>query len=953
MHGTGLLKHFTLVALATSTSLFAYHYVANASVYTPQLLGSGDQDFSAVAGTPAGYSLPKLRLLNRTMYFIDDKYVDPARIHPDEMFDAALDAAERLVPEVMFQREPGGTQLHISAGSYATTLTLPVINSTRILVEQLQRVATVLDGHLSGEIALPDVEYAFINGVLSTLDPHSILLPPEESQAMEVDNAGEFGGLGINITSREGKLIVERPLPETPASKADLQADDQIVRIDGESTVNMDLDEAVSKLRGKVGTPVTITVHRESWDKDKEITIIRDKIKINPVVALLLDGGVGYVRINNFHAAVSADLTRLLAELRVQNNGQELRGLVLDLRGNPGGFLHQAVEVSDLFLSTGSIVSTVERGNQRVDSRTATKAGTEPNYSMVVLVDASSASASEIVAGALVNNGRAVVVGERTFGKGSVQNLYKNDDESQLKLTVARYLLPNDRSIQSVGVPADVLLQPTIVDVIKDKESGRTDPAVAMYFREQVRREADLDHHFNQTGMASTESVYNLRYLQPIDKEAPRNPDLDAAKDWDVQFSRDLLLAAPAYSNRAEILASIGTVISGYQTKESAAIANAFKGFGVDWSEGPQATKPSLKVELDLGPDGVLKAGEANEEMIQVKVTNTGTEPLYQVMAVSDSTLRWLDGDEFFFGKLAPGETRVWPKRVRMLEGYRDEVGKVTLNFQDAQRTPLASSEHLVRTIGQPLPHFSWDYSLADSGVKGTHGDGDGIAEPGEVVALTVHVTNDGPGATTDAYARLKNRAAKALDLQQGVAELGVIAPGKSADAVFLFKVLGGVPDLPVELRVGDADRYDYAAVWEGGFYDFANEVQQLSIPVGRAMPKGSFHSPTVEITRAPKLIESNDHVVLTGVAKDDKGLRDVIIYRGGEEHSGKVFYQGGDGTAQALPFTVEAELEPGSNLFVVLVRDADGLTAIRSVEVWRGESSPAELATLTLPMGG
>ncbi|MCB9793230.1 MAG: PDZ domain-containing protein [Alphaproteobacteria bacterium] len=933
-HRSPFLRHLAVIGVAALITVPAYHFSANASVGpAPEPHGDWTERLQA-AVTGSDYDLSRLRLLNRTIYFVDDKYVEPSRIDPEAMFEAALDRVERRVPEVLFRREAGSNLLHVSVGEHSTALELPEIRRTADMVDQLQRVAAVLQHRLSDEVAAPEVEYAMINGVLSTLDPHSVLLPPEASREMDVDNAGEFGGLGISINTPEGRLTIIKPMEDTPAARAGLKAGDLILRIDGESTVNMDVNEAASRMRGPVGEPVTLLVKREGVAENLEFIVVRAKIKIKEVEGELLEGGVGYARIPSFHATVSTDLVNVLARLRRENDGQELRGLVLDLRGNPGGFLHQAIEVSDLFLSSGGIVSTVERGDRRVESRQASRMGTQPEYPLVVLVDAGSASASEIVAGALVNNGRAVIVGERTFGKGSVQNLYKNTDDSQLKLTVAKYLTPNDKSIQSVGIPADILLKPAVVTERMDKETGQAEPLVALRHREYVSREVDLDHHMEWAEGGGGQSVYELSFLKDIDDTEEEGEEPDLSHDWEVQFSRDLLLAAPDDANRAEVLASVGSVIATYERREHEHIQQAFSTFGVDWSQGQQPLAPSLDVQLDLGKDGVLKAGAANAETLSVRVTNTGDAPVYQVMAVADSSFDWMDHREFFFGELAPGETRVWPMRVALHEGYRSSVGEVSLKLQDAARTPLGESEHVVEVVGQELPRLTWTWSLSDAG-EGAHGDGDGVAEPGEVVAMEVVVRNEGAGVAPEAFARLKNEAGRALDLEVGAAELGALKPGETATARFLFKVMGGEPELPVELRVGDQAAYDHAAVWRAGFYD--NYVTKLPIvvPVGKPLPSGSASAPTVEITRGPSLNEDEVHQVISGMARDDHGVRDVLIYHKAEGTEDKLYFRSGGVDTAALPFSSEVELKPGDNLFVIMVRDTDGLSSVRSVSVW------------------
>jgi carboxyl-terminal processing protease len=945
-----VVKHATILGVAGVVSLAAYNIVANASTSDPPVTQPGMlEDLIAKARGEDSYSLGKLALLTRTMYFVDDVYVDPSRVDYEDMFNAGLDSVERRVPEVLFRRAEGSQLLHIAVGSYSSTLELREMNSSGAMLDELSRVAAVLEANLSEDVPMAEVEYSMINGVLGTLDPHSVLLPPAAAEEMDVENSGEFGGLGITITMREGRLTVDYPLPDTPAWNAGLKPDDSIVRIDGESTINMDLTEAVSKLRGRVGSSVLIHVERDGWDEPRPFTIERATIKINPVKGQLLEGGVGYIQITNFHAAVSGDLAAQLSQFRRENGG-EIRGLVLDLRGNPGGFLHQAIEVSDRFLRNGSIVSTVDRHNRTLDESGASPSNTEAGYPLIVLVSANSASASEIVAGALKNQGRAVILGERTFGKGSVQNLKPNaEDGSTLKITTSKYLTPGDKSIQAIGIPPDIMTEPTIM-VTEDGETH-----VAMYARERVTREADLDHSLEKFDELGEPPVYAVRYLREIDPDAkrPKSAELDLSDDWEVNFARDLILASPEEANRAEVLASVGTVVSTHRDRQEGEIEAAFEAIGLDWDSGPTTSKASLDVELDLGSDGVLIAGKENAETIHLRVTNTGSEPIYQLMAVSEASMEWLDGDEFFFGKLDPGETRDWPTTVQMIDGYRDEMGEVAFHFKDAGGADVLVSDHMVRTVGMPLPSFEWEFEVLDGGVADTNGDEDGVIEAGETVALRVTVHNVGSGPSTAAFAKVRNRSGKDVDLKVGTLELGEIAAGGSTTGDFVFQVRGARPELDLTFELGDQDRYDYAAVIRGGFYGYFTQTEELAIPVGKAGDWDLRSPPAVEVSRMPDLVSTNKQVVISGVAKDDDAVRDLIVYHRSEEDEGKVFFQGGDTGVTALPYTVDAELDPGWNVFVILVRDEQGLTAIRSVNVWHDPDGKVAQNASDPPIGG
>ena len=909
---------FCLLAAAVATSLpQPVGQSANASTLQESLHRS---DFDA---TMRGYNLGALRLLDRVRYFVEDKYVAPQRINPGAMFDAALKSVERENAGVLFQREPEGKLLHVSVDSFSTTLELPPIERLNVMSDQLSRVAAVLDAHLEVEVDRPAVEYALINGMLSTLDPHSVLLPPEVSKEWEVENQGEFGGLGITIQMREGWLTVEYPLKETPAFRAGIKASDRIVRIEDESTINMELQEAVSKLRGPVGSPVNITVEREGFSTPRVFTIVRDTIRMNPVEGLLLEGGIAYVQIDNFHAAASRDLSMLLSQFKRQNQGR-LRGLVLDLRGNPGGYLHQAIEISDLFLSDGAIVSTVEDG--RRDLTQAQPGGTESDYPIAILVNANSASASEIVAGALKNRQRAVVIGERTFGKGSVQHVYPNGDDSRLKMTVSKYLTPGDQSIQGVGVSPDILLRPSVVELVTNEEEGTEDPMIAMFWRDRLSREADLDQAFDWATVTIDPPVYEVRYLmEREEREGPRSDDLDVSGDWEVQFATDLILAS-ASSRRAEMLVSAAEVVARANSQEGERIQKAFEALDLDWQEGDQPQASDLELTLEVEGGEVLST---DEQSVFVSVSNKGTDAVHQLLAVAESELGFMNGEEFYFGRLGAGETKTWERTLRGVDGQTARVSEVNFSLQDGHGNQFGESTARVKVAGNDMPSFAFEVKSRDSG-EGCEGNGNGIAERGESVCLDLTVRNVGKGDAPEVFARLRNRAGRDLDLEVGAAEMGPIPSGGVATSTLRFMLRGEKDVLPVELTVGDNQRYDYNGVMRGGFYDYFVQTKSFDVIVGEGIEFNAA-APDIQITRQPDSVVGRAQAVLSGVVEDDSQLQDLIIFHGEE----KVFYQGGEEGIQSLPFTVDLSLEEGENLLVILSRDEEGLTDIQSLNVF------------------
>jgi carboxyl-terminal processing protease len=297
-----------------------------------------------------------------------------------------------------------------------------------------------------------------IRGMVATLDPHSSYLDPEELRVLSSDTAGRFGGVGVEIDIRDGWLTVTGCFEGGPAERAGLLPGDQFLAIGGRGARDLPIDEAVRLMRGEPGTEVRARLRRPGVEAAVEVTMRRELIRVQAVTARLLGDGILYVRLRAFQETTVAELRRALDRAATEREGG-VRGLVLDLRDNPGGLLEQAVLVSDEFLARGVIVSTRGRGGQQLDEVGARDAGTRPDWPIVVLVNGFTASAAEIVAGALQDHRRAVILGTRTWGKGSVQNVIELPDQSALKLTIARYYTPSGRSIQAEGIEPDVLVE--------------------------------------------------------------------------------------------------------------------------------------------------------------------------------------------------------------------------------------------------------------------------------------------------------------------------------------------------------------------------------------------------------------------------------------------------------------------------------------------------------------
>ena len=324
-----------------------------------------------------------------------------------------------------------------------------------------------------------------IRGMLSGLDPHSSYLDAEGYKDLQVGTSGEFGGLGIEVGMEDGFVKVIAPIDDTPAQRAGVQAGDMIVRLDSKPVKGMTLQQAVNIMRGKIGTDIVLTIVREGEEKPLEVTITRDIIKVRSVKHKMLDGGFGYVRISQFQSHTGENLAEALDNIRKESKGK-IKGLVLDLRNNPGGVLNAAVDVSDAFLEKGLIVYTKGRIADSELKFNATPRELVDDAPMVVLVNGGSASASEIVAGALQDHKRAVILGTRTFGKGSVQTILPLNNNTALKLTTARYYTPSGRSIQATGIEPDIQLERVKITSL-DQSAGRI-------------KESDLSGHLSSPG---------------------------------------------------------------------------------------------------------------------------------------------------------------------------------------------------------------------------------------------------------------------------------------------------------------------------------------------------------------------------------------------------------------------------------------------------------------------
>lgn len=787
------------------------------------------QAVTAPGAPKAPYDLTQLVAVNETLKTIRDKYVDPSRVKPRQMFLSALNQVQKEVAQVIILHDPKAPTVKVRVDTEQRAFRVDNIQGPWDVAARLREVFAFLQQNLKHtEVDLRDVEYAACNGMLKTLDPHSVFMSPEAYREMNLSTSGQFGGLGIVISIRDQMLTIIRPMAETPAGRAGLKRFDRIAKINNESTLNMPLDDAVKRLRGKPGSKVTIWVHRDGkggWNGSRPFELTREEIHVRSVESRELEPGIGYVRIKQFQSSTSEELDDALAALHKKG---KLKGLVIDLRGNPGGLLDQAAKVADTFLDHGVIVSTVGASEGREEKR-ATRRGTEPDYPIAVLVNGSSASASEIVTGALKNQNRAVVVGQTTFGKGSVQLVFPRvtPDGAALKLTIAQYLTPGDVSIQGVGVAPDIELDPMTADTLE----------MDLFRTEHSLRERDLSKSLSNGGKRSTAQPYfKLRYDMPEKlreklRELGGDIDDEFRLDFPIRFGRDLAAKMPSGARPSELRA-VRPFLDKEQATEIASISRDLGKMGIDWSAppadvktGPKASDYEVKVTTDRKKDTVV-AGEPIT--LKVSVKNTSKEPIYQLRAITKSDGPYYDQKELVLGKIDPGQTRTataplgWcdvdgrkPGSTKPLPTDAKRVCKLPLNavmrqdvvkvrFSAEGGAPPREMELRPTVKSLPRPIFAYSYQVADN----RPGNGDGQLARGEGATVYLTVKNVGKGKSYDTQANLRNLTGDGLYLRAGRFDVSNMKPGDVRRVAFTFDVLKALPEnfAKVELSIVDRD---------------------------------------------------------------------------------------------------------------------------------------------------
>lgn len=976
---------------------------------TPQgvlALGIETPVVRAAPGQPLAlkHDLSALRIFNLTLVRVKERYVDPGRLSPRKMLYEALNSVQFNIPEVLIEPDATKNQVAVAVNDQREVFDTGDVDSLWRLAAKLRRIFRFIEANMNAGADLAKVEYAAINGMLSTLDPHSVLMDPEQARDMDVSTSGKFGGLGIEIRVIDRKLTVIRPMKNTPASRAGIKPQDHIVRINHELTENLTSNEAVDRMRGEPDTGVTLWIERKGTTGLMRFDLVRATIAVSQVTSKLLDNGVGIIRVKQFSSGITRDVAEAMRELTAKG----ARAWILDLRWNPGGLLEQAVQLSDLFVDNGTVVTTVS-GRDR-EPRRAERGDDDTSSPLVVLVNTGSASASEIVAGALKNLDRALLLGSRTFGKGSVQELYNNEDGSKLKLTVAQYLTPGDRSIQSLGIVPDIALTRMLVP---EKQTADNEPSATLRLLPPTKSygEKDLDAHLTSTYAKDTDKpAYELSF-QPL-RKAAKGPAAEAqddeealdddeiAVDFEIKLASELL-ASSAAATRGGLVKSARALVSKLAAEEEKRLVSALAGLGIDWSAPPSAgAAPPLELALTLSKPSPLEAGE----LITLTATakNPGPTAAHRVLVRLHSDDYVFDDVELPIGKVEPGQTRTYKTRLEIPRDSLDRVDRVEVEVLGAK---VSVDPLMVRVKAAPRPTFAYAYQLVDEG------NGDGLVQRGEKLKLLVNLRNTGEGRSPEATALLRNASGDGVILGKSRVELGALEPGASRnlelplavtqelageelvlellayDAVLetqaseklRFRLQPGlavtrasgaaaVTERVAEVRSGaSADSTLLGWADRGAAFPVAGKVgpwtkvdlggrpgfiASSALDAVGGTPKPSYRahwqSTPPALTIALNGLETSaDRYSLRGTILDDTHVEDVYVVVSNQNakiDSKKVFYQSNRkrGSDKRMTFEASIPLWPGANQVTVVARETSEVKAVRTLILYRDATRTA-----------
>lgn len=721
-------------------------------------------------------------LMDSIVNLVQTYYVDSNRVNGEKLILGTMRSLAYAIPELKFHESLDSYSLDGKSETITFNKTDEIsydelIGRLRTIVSFCDRIdITQLLG--AGENLMlgsePDASAIVLNALLSSLDAHSSLLSSEAYQDLRQGTEGSFGGLGVLVGVRDHVLTVLKPLPRSPALRMGVRQDDKIIAIDGHPTFGVSLDKLVTHMRGAPGTKAELLTLRPGDWAPKKVNLERELIAVDsvePTEHHRKNVHVLQLTVENFASRTTKEIREHIRRFRQK---YPMTGLVLDLRGNPGGLLDQAVNVSDIFLEKGVVVTT--RG-RREEVETANQLHDEADYPLVVLMNEDSASASEIVAGALQDNGRAIVIGQPSFGKGSVQTVFELPDQRALKLTIARYYTPADKSIQNVGITPDIWIQP----VMKSAENAN------LFGSYRYRNEQFLPNHLNGSPAGALNTMtpflkgYYLAPQSQIDRSssAHNDPSMNVAMGIFTKLADTYGAKIPETARRSlhwvaltkdvvnEILSPLSSeAISWLQAKH-----------GVRWKTEIQRTIANSAVSLDiLVPDGGLRAAAGSLLEVPWRIRNSSDSPLENISVFIQSPVSGLETKEFLIGSVGARESKEGTLKMQMptnaLPGKRYVSAGVAV---DAQALVTSQDEFLINIADREPAAILADVSFKD-GSTSKHKN---VLEAGEQGSIAVVITNKGSQVLKNLKITCSNLGGKQLALPKPEMLVSALMPGE------------------------------------------------------------------------------------------------------------------------------------------------------------------------------
>jgi len=879
----------------------------------------------------ASIAAPEAPLLAEVIMHLQLDYVHPEKLEPKKLLQGALTELGRMVPEVWvvpeFEENGHGAMLQVRLEKETTVLNVDKLNGLYDLHITLQKLMK----HLlqkNSQLTQLKLEQLFARGILNQLDAYSVLLSNDIYQEFSINIGGQFAGIGLVVGIRDGQLTVISPMDGSPAAQAGMKPLDRIVEVDDEKTEHLTLNEILLRLRGEVGAPITLGVLRKGHANALKFELLREEIKVESVETFDLKSGnqtVRYVRIKNFQIDTSQELKNKLGDL------VDISGLLLDLRNNPGGLLQEAVRVSDLFLAgkqrivstKGASVSTIHDAKQLFASVSF------QDIPLVVLINRGSASASEIVAAALKQNKRAIVIGEQSFGKGTVQTLWDLKDGSGLKLTIGEYLTPSGLSIHNIGVMPELSLIPVNVPSAKNLQGADDQQQSVIQERFSL-----LTEKTKENSNADSERL-ELRYLSGKSKvyddfelitESEIIEKLNA--DIFVETAKRVLIQW----NPEDINSGLLQISREVALQESHKITKALAEHGIDWSLNPFLKTPAAE---NLSLTWFAEEISVDQVQLKVKLRNTGELAGQRLLVVTKSGNVLLDGLEFPLGLLGPDSTAEQTLKVKYFAGMMEETEPLELELFDQNLKKLKSVRLKLHFSPKRIPSFRLAMKIYDNGELGSQGNGDGKVQSGEIIALAFKLANKGKKTVPELLLKIRGTEGS-FRINRGKLMLKNLEPDHEQKDYFIFQTLKDTRTLgKISLEMVDTKSGAPKIVNRWNLQDTLPE-QMMVTPNFSGLKWQDLNG---NLVLGETALQS---LILSGKVSNAADVRDVFVHLNDE----KVFYSANLNHLEDSPdqqpdneefrFSTLLELVPGKNQISVFSRNRYGFTSERRLRILR-----------------